>query len=70
MNEFLKERWPALVVAVVTVVFIAQNRDKTNISLLWLDVTWPLWLTLTIVTLLGIVIGYVVKGRRDKAKQG
>lgn len=66
MQDFLRERWPAIVLAAVVIVFIGQNRDETNISFLMLDVTWPLWLTLTVVTLVGIVIGGFLARRRAK----
>ncbi|HWV27358.1 MAG TPA: hypothetical protein VNZ66_09055 [Aeromicrobium sp.] len=42
MQEFLRERWPAIVLVIVVGVFIGQNRDDTNINFLMLDVTWPL----------------------------
>jgi len=66
MQEFLRERWPAIVLVIVVGVFIGQNRDDTNISFLMLDVTWPLWLTLTVVTLVGIGIGWFLSRRRAK----
>jgi uncharacterized integral membrane protein len=47
----------ALVLAVLAVVFIAQNRDRMQISFFTLDVSAPTWLLLTIMTVLGIAVG-------------
>jgi uncharacterized integral membrane protein len=56
----------ALVVAVVVVVFIAQNRAATEIALLGITVTMPLWLVLTGVTLLGVAVGWLLAARRRR----
>lgn len=63
MSEFLRERWLAVVLTVIAVVFIVQNPDDTRISFLWIHLTWPLWLTLSIVAVIGIVIGHFITKR-------
>jgi lipopolysaccharide assembly protein A len=47
----------ALVLVVLAVVFIAQNRDRMQISFFTLDVSAPTWLLLTIMTVLGVAVG-------------
>ncbi|MCA1982902.1 LapA family protein [Nocardioides nematodiphilus] len=68
MSTFLRERWLAVVLAVVAIVFIAQNPDDTRISFLWIHLTWPLWLTLTVVTVIGIVIGSFINRRHPQGR--
>lgn len=65
---FLKARWLPILLTVLAVVFIAQNRGDTRVQFLWLHLTWPLWLTLTLVTVVGVVIGYFVARRRSRHK--
>lgn len=45
------------VLAVLAVVFIAQNTDSKSVNLLWADITAPQWLWLVIMVLIGVVIG-------------
>jgi putative membrane protein len=47
----------ALVLAVLAVVFIAQNRDRVHVSFFALDVSAPTWLLLTIMTVIGVAVG-------------
>ena len=63
---FLRQRWLAIVLIVVAVVFGVQNRDDTTISFLFLEWTSPLWFTLLLVVLVGLGIGWALKGRRGK----
>jgi putative membrane protein len=61
---FVKQRWLAIVLLVVAVVFVLQNRNDTTITFLFLDWTSPLWFTLALVLIVGIAIGWALKGRR------
>ncbi|MGY1784401.1 lipopolysaccharide assembly protein LapA domain-containing protein [Geodermatophilus sp. SYSU D00698] len=54
----------ALVLAVVTVAFILQNRDRVTVDLFTVDVSSPLWLILTIVLLVGVLLGMILRTRR------
>ncbi|MGY1779708.1 lipopolysaccharide assembly protein LapA domain-containing protein [Geodermatophilus sp. SYSU D01036] len=54
----------ALVLAVVTVAFIVQNRDRVTVDLFTVDVSSPLWLILTIVLLIGVLLGMILRSRR------
>ena len=66
VEDFLRHRWQAIVLTIVVVVFIVQNRHDTKITFLWMDLTSPMWLTLTAVTLLGVVIGIFVNRRTGR----
>ncbi|RBM23531.1 DUF1049 domain-containing protein [Prauserella sp. PE36] len=54
----------ALVVAVVVVVFVVQNRDTVDMHLFTVVITGPLWTALLIVAALGVLTGYLLTRRR------
>ncbi|MGY1669050.1 LapA family protein [Geodermatophilus sp. SYSU D00710] len=54
----------ALVLAVVAVVFIVQNRERLTVDLFTVDVSAPVWLILTIMVLLGTAVGWLLRSRR------
>jgi uncharacterized integral membrane protein len=54
----------ALVLALVAIVFIAQNRDRVSINLLWATLSAPQWLLLTFTALIGVAVGGLLRGRR------
>jgi len=54
----------ALVLVVVAVVFIVQNRDRVTINLFTVDVSAPVWLILTIMVLVGMAVGALLRSRR------
>lgn len=63
MAEFIRHRWQAIVLAVVAVLFIVQNRNDTKVKFLWMDLISPMWLTLTAVTLVGVALGVFLSRR-------
>lgn len=54
----------ALVLLVVMLVFILQNRRSTTIRFLIPETTSPLWVALFLSALLGIVVGGLLSRRR------
>jgi uncharacterized integral membrane protein len=64
---FLLGRWVPIVLAVVAVVFIAQNRDEVSIDLLWLKLSAPLWLILLVAVFVGILIAASGSRRRRRS---
>lgn len=59
-------RIAAGILVVLAVVFIVQNRDSTVITLLWVQVTSPLWFTLTVMFLVGWLTGVLMFRSRSK----
>lgn len=53
----------AIVLAILAVVFIAQNRQEASVSLLFVTVTLPLWITLACATVVGIAVGWLIHRR-------
>ncbi|HXV93722.1 MAG TPA: lipopolysaccharide assembly protein LapA domain-containing protein [Pseudonocardia sp.] len=56
----------AIVIAVLVVVFIVQNRDRVRIELFTLTLSAPLWLLLTVMALLGLIVGLLLGRRRRR----
>lgn len=52
-----------LVVALLTVIF--QNTGDTKLSILLFDVTWPLWLLLSVFAAVAFVAGWFSGRTRD-----
>lgn len=61
--------WIALILVVVVILFVTQNREPVSISLFWANVSAPLWLILTLIFGIGWLSGYLATRRRTKAKQ-
>ena len=60
-----------IVVAVITAVFIAQNRDRTQIEFLFFDVRSRVWTAIAVSILLGVlldrlILAYWRRARRKK----
>ena len=55
-----------IVIAVVLIVFIAINRDETQVSFLFFSTTMQLWIALTIAAVAGFVAGFLVSRKRYK----
>jgi len=64
---FVRSHWLALTLLVVAIVFILQNRSSTRIDFLFLSLTAPLWLTLTVTLLAGGAIGWGLGRRRQNS---
>ncbi|MFI7450023.1 DUF1049 domain-containing protein [Nonomuraea sp. NPDC049714] len=60
--------WLALVLLVLAIVFILQNRQDAVIQLFMIVVTAPLWITLVVCTAIGILIGALIGRRGGKGR--
>lgn len=59
--------WVALILTILLVVFVLQNRADTSINLFWMHVSAPMWFTLLAVFVVGWVVGVLTNRRRAKA---
>ncbi|HEX9762991.1 MAG TPA: LapA family protein [Acidimicrobiia bacterium] len=59
----------ALIAIALVVIFVLQNMDSTNITVLWWDAETPLWLLALVIFALGFLAGYLVKTRRVRRKR-
>ncbi len=60
--------WVALVLLVLAVSFVAQNRDTVRVRWLTFSVTSPLWAALLVMMLVGLLIGLLVRRWPPKRK--
>jgi putative membrane protein len=51
-------------VGVIAIVFIVQNRHRVHIDFFAVNLSAPVWLVLTVMVLVGVLIGYLLGRRR------
>ena len=57
---FLKRRWLAIVLVLLAIVFIVQNRNDSTVQLFNAQATMSQWLVLSIVFVGGMVAGFIM----------
>jgi lipopolysaccharide assembly protein A len=62
--RILAAQWLPLILLVLAVVFIAQNRARISINLFWAHLESPLWFILVITIVVGLIIGLLTARRR------
>ncbi len=60
----------AIVIAVITLVLILQNSQRVEMTLLMFSVRMPMWAATLVTLLIGVVVGWLLCGRRAKAQRG
>ena len=55
-----------IIIAVLVIVFIAINRDQTQVSFIFTTVTMALWVALTIAAVGGLIAGFLIGRKRYK----
>ena len=65
----LKRFWLPIVLFVLAVIFIVQNRTRTQTSLLWFSFNGSLWLTLTVVSVVAFGSGWFFGRRGGKSAE-
>lgn len=58
--------WVGVVLTVLSLVFILQNRMTITINFFWLDVSAPLWFVLLLIFLVGWFVSFLVFRRKLK----
>ncbi|MBS1695466.1 MAG: DUF1049 domain-containing protein [Actinobacteria bacterium] len=64
VRRFALRYWVALILAALAALFVAQNRDRVDVHVLWVTVNSPMWFILVIIFLVGILIGLLLRRRR------
>jgi lipopolysaccharide assembly protein A len=68
--RILAAQWLPIILLVLAVVFIAQNRARISINLFWAHLESPLWFILVITIVVGLIIGLLTARRRaQRARQ-
>lgn len=64
VRRFALRYWLAITLVVLAAIFIAQNRTRQRVQILWIYVEYPMWLLLTAMLVVGIVVGLLLHRRR------
>ena len=64
VRRFALRYWVALILVALAAIFIAQNRDRANIHILWVTVAAPIWFIFTGLLVVGILVGLLLRRRR------
>lgn len=55
--NLLAKFWLPLLLVILAIVFLFQNKQRWAINFLWMDVGGPAWLMSLIIIVIGIIIG-------------
>lgn len=55
-----------IIIAVLVIIFIAINRDQTEVSFVFFTATLSLWVALTIAAVGGLLAGFLIGRKRYK----
>ncbi len=66
VRRFALRYWVALILVGLAAIFIAQNRERVNINVLWITVAAPMWFFFTGLLVVGILVGLLLRRRRRK----
>ncbi|MBF6147346.1 hypothetical protein A5780_20440 [Nocardia sp. 852002-20019_SCH5090214] len=64
LSRISARQWVAIVLAVLTVIFVAQNHHRVDINILTVTIRSPMWLVLLIMFLVGWVAGLLTRRSR------
>ena len=64
VRRFAVRYWVAIILVALAAIFVAQNRDRVGVHVLWVTVESPMWLILTIIFFMGFLIGILLRRRR------
>ncbi|KAA0108139.1 DUF1049 domain-containing protein [Mycolicibacterium sp. P1-5] len=64
VRRFALRYWLAITLVVLAAIFIAQNRERQRVHVLWITVEYPMWLLLTAMAVVGLVVGLLLHRRR------
>jgi len=64
VRRFALRYWVAIILVALAAIFVAQNRDRVGVHVLWITVNSPMWFILTIIFFVGLLIGLLLRRRR------
>jgi uncharacterized integral membrane protein len=54
-----------LILVALAAVFVAQNRDRVGVQVLWVTVSSPMWFILVVIFFVGLLTGLLLHRRRN-----
>ncbi len=64
VRRFALRYWIAVILVALAAIFVAQNRDRVGVHVLWVTVESPMWFILVIIFVMGLLIGLLLRRRR------
>jgi putative membrane protein len=64
VRRFALRYWVAIILVALAAIFVAQNRDRVGVHVLWITVNSSMWFILTIIFFVGLLIGLLLRRRR------
>jgi putative membrane protein len=64
VRRFALRYWVAIILVALAAIFVAQNRDRVGVHVLWVTVDSPMWFILSIIFFMGFLIGLLLHRRR------
>jgi lipopolysaccharide assembly protein A len=65
VRRFALRYWVASILVALAAIFVAQNRDRVGVHVLWVTVESPMWFILVILFVVGMLIGLLLRRRRN-----
>lgn len=65
VRRFALRYWVAIILVALAAIFVAQNRDRVDVHVLWVTVDSPMWFILTVISFVGMLIGLLLRRRRN-----
>jgi putative membrane protein len=62
--RFALRHWLVIVLVALAAIFVAQNRDRHPIHVLWVTVESPTWFVLAVIFAVGVATGLLLRRRR------
>lgn len=63
----LRRFGPTALIAIIALLFIVQNTERTQFHFLWFEFDWPLWIMLLAFMTVGALVAYAIT-RRIKSR--
>ncbi len=63
-RRFALRHWFALILVLLAAIFIAQNRERVDLHILWITFAAPIWFFFAGLLVVGILIGLLLRRRR------
>ena len=65
VRRFALRYWVAIILVALAAIFVAQNRDRVSVHVLWVTVESPMWFDIDHHLLHGLLIGLLLRRRRS-----
>ncbi|WP_227981244.1 hypothetical protein [Nocardia spumae] len=67
LSRISAAQWVAIVLAVLAVIFVAQNHHRVDINILMVTIASPMWLVLLVMFVVGWLAGLLTRrSRRER----